>query len=74
MFAFVGRLQYFDQGSYFRLLFLRVDCEFNRPSFLAPVFTLASAFNGGDLNQWDVAKQTTMSGSKSICIVENDLT
>jgi hypothetical protein len=72
MFAFVGRLQYFDQGSYFRLLFLRVDCEFDRPSFLATVFSDAYAFNG-DLNQWDVAKVADMSGSKSLRIVENDL-
>ncbi len=63
----------FDQGSSFRLLFLRVDCECNLPSFLATVFREASAFNG-DLNQWDVATVTDMGGSKSIRIVENDLT
>ena len=54
-------------------LSVRVDCECNRPSFLATVFFDASAFNG-DLNQWDVAKVTTMSSSKSTRIVENDLT
>ena len=41
--------------------------------FLATVFYNANAFNG-DLNQWDVAKVTTMSYRKSIRIVENDLT
>jgi surface protein len=40
--------------------------------FLAAVFYQASAFNG-DLNQWNVAKVTTMSNSKSIRIVENDV-
>ena len=40
--------------------------------FLATVFHTANAFNG-DLNQWDVAKVTTMAASKSIRIVENDL-
>ena len=73
MCAFFGPSQYFDQGSSFRLLFLRVDCECNRPSFLATVFSYASAFNG-DLNQWDVGIVTDMSYSKSIRIVENDLT
>jgi hypothetical protein len=53
--------------------FLRVDCEDNRPSFFATVFDGASVFNG-NLNQWDVAKVTTMYASKSIHIVENDLT
>ena len=66
------RSQYFWSG-FFRLLFLRVDCDCNRPSFLATVFYDASSFNG-DLNQWDVAKVTDMSWSKSIRIVENDLT
>jgi surface protein len=37
------------------------------------VFEDASAFNE-DLSQWDVAKVTTMGRSKSIRIVENDLT
>jgi surface protein len=46
---------------------LRVDCECNRPSFLATVFDRCSAFNG-DLNQWDVAKVTTMQISKSVHI------
>jgi surface protein len=55
------------------LLFLRVDCECNRPFCLATVFQYASAFNG-DVNQWDVAKVTTMAWSKSIHIVKNDLT
>ena len=41
--------------------------------FLATVFRSTNAFNG-DLNQWDVAKVTTMAASKSIRIVENDLT
>ena len=72
MFAFFGLFEYFNQGSSFRLLFLRVDCECNRPSFLATVFS-GSAFNG-DLNQWDVAKVTTMDWSKSIRIVKDDLT
>ena len=73
MFAFFGVFEYFDQGSSFRLLFLRVDCECNRPFFLATVFYSASAFNG-DINQWDVAKVTTMYQSKSIRILYNDLT
>ncbi len=73
MFAFVGLSQHFDQGSSFGLIFLRVDCECNRPGFLATVFASASVFNG-DLNLWDVAKVTDMSFSKSNCIVENDLT
>jgi surface protein len=37
-------------------------------SFLATVFYHASAFNG-DLNQWDVAKVTDMTSSKSIRIL-----
>ncbi len=43
--------------------------------FLATVFYGAEAFNG-DLNQWDVAKVTSFNWewSKSIRIVENDLT
>ncbi len=72
MFAFFGLSQYFDQSSS-AFFFLRVDCECNRPSFLATVFWRASAFNG-NLNQWDVGKVTTMEESKSIRIVENDLT
>jgi surface protein len=47
-------------------------CECNRSSFLATVFSYASVFTG-DLNQWDVAKVTTMAGSKLICRVENDV-
>jgi surface protein len=70
MLSFVGLSQYFDQGSSFRLLFLRVDCECNRPFFLVTAFNSASAFNG-ELSRWDVAKVTTMSSSKSICISEN---
>jgi hypothetical protein len=50
---------------FFRLLFLRVDCECNRFSCLAIVFYQASNFNG-DLNQWDVAKVIDMFDSKSI--------
>jgi hypothetical protein len=68
--VFYGLFEYFDQGSFYRLLFLRVDCECNRSSSLATVFYSASAFNG-DLNQWDVAKVTTVEASKSICIVKN---
>ncbi len=60
-------------SGFLRLLVLRVDCESNRPSFLVTVFDGASAFNG-DLDQWDVAKVTTMNGSKSIRIVENYVT
>jgi hypothetical protein len=52
---------------------LRIDCGCNRPSFLATVFSSASAFNR-DLNQWDVAKVAVMSYSKLIRILENDLT
>jgi hypothetical protein len=73
MSAFLGLSQCCDQGSSFCLLFLRVDCECNRASFLATVFFEASAFNG-DLNQWDVAKVTSMHQSKSIHILENALT
>ncbi len=60
-------------GSSFRLLFLRVDCECNRPSYLATVFFRVYAFNG-DLSRWNVAKVTSMSQSKSKRIMENDLT
>ncbi len=42
---------------------VRVDCEHNQPTFLATVFYQATAFNR-DLNQWDVAKVTTMQTSK----------
>ncbi len=55
------------------LLFLRVDCECNRPFLLATVFRDASVFNGG-LNQWNVAKVTTISGSMSLSILDKDLT
>ena len=70
LFAFCGL--YFDQGSS-AFVFLRVDFECNRPSFLATVFWGASAFNGG-LSQWDVASVTDMNASKSTRIVESDLT
>ena len=59
-------------SGFLRLLVLRADCECNRPSFLATVFNKASAFNR-DLNQWDVAKVTTMYASKSVRILENDM-
>ncbi len=61
------------EGAFFRLLFLRVGCQCNRPSFLVTVFATASIFNR-DLNQWDVAIVANMQGSKSILILENDLT
>ena len=51
---------------------MRVDCECNRPSFFATVFSSASAFNG-DLSQWNVASVTNMYASKSISILEKDL-
>ena len=41
--------------------------------FLATVFSDAAAFNG-DMSKWDVAQVTDMSASKSICILEDDLT
>ncbi len=71
--AFFGLFECFDQGSSFSLLFLRVDCECNRPSFLATVFHAASIFNR-NVNQWNVANVKNMGLSKSICIVENALT
>ncbi len=43
------------------------------PSFLATVFEADSAFNG-DLSKWNVAKVTNMQLSKSIRIMEKDLT
>ncbi len=60
-------------SGFFRLVFLRVYCEYNRPSFLVTVFSSASVFNR-DLNVWDVATVTTMYSSKSIRILGNDLT
>jgi hypothetical protein len=73
MFAFFGLFEYYyDQGSSFHLLFLRVDCDCNRHSFLATVFNRAT-FNG-NLNHWDVATVTTLQGSESILKVENILT
>ena len=72
MFAFFyGLFEYFDQGSS-AFVFLRADCECNRVSVLATVFWSASAFNG-DLNKWDVATVSDMSGRKSLRIVANDL-
>jgi hypothetical protein len=64
-------LSQYDQGSSFCLLFLRVDCEYNRPSFLTTVFALASTFNG-NLKQWDVTKVGAMQMSKSKRMVENN--
>jgi surface protein len=63
MFAFFRLSQYFDQSLPSGLLFLRVDCERNRPSFFATAFYQATNFNR-DLNQWDVAKVTTMQQRK----------
>ncbi len=60
-------------SGFFRLVFLRVYCEYNRPSFLVTVFNSASVFNR-DLNVWDVATVTTMYSSKSIRIFRSDLT
>jgi surface protein len=73
MFAFFGLFEYFDQGCSYCFLFLRVDCEGNRPSFLGTVFADSYDFNG-DLSRWDVANVIIMSESKSIRVVENDLT
>ena len=73
MFAFFGLFEYFDQGCSYCFLFMRVDCECNRPSFLGTVFADSYDFNG-DLSRWDVANVTSMSESKSIRVVENDLT
>ncbi len=48
--------------------------ECYRPSFLAAVFYYASAFNG-NIQQWNVANVVnTLDYSKSICMLENDLT
>jgi surface protein len=69
----IWAVEVFWSGFLLRLLFLRVDCECNRPSFFATVFNGASAFNG-DLSRWNVAAVTNMLVSKSICIVENGLT
>jgi hypothetical protein len=73
MVVFFGLFDYFDQGSSFGLLSLRVECECNRSSFLATVFHSASAFNG-NVNQWNVANVNTMGLSESICIMGNGLT
>jgi surface protein len=53
--------------------FLALDCECNRSSFCTTVFLEARAFEG-DLSLWNVANVTNMEQSKSISIVENDLT
>jgi surface protein len=71
--VWVNGVMYFDQSSSFQFLFLRIDCECNRPSFLAPVFHTTSVFNG-DLSLWNVEKVTNMQESKSVRIVNNDLT
>ncbi len=68
MFAFLGLSQYFDQFFSFRLLFLRVDCERTRRSFLATVFNGASVFNG-DISRWNVTKVATMESSKWIIVI-----
>jgi hypothetical protein len=54
-------------GCYSILIRVLLDRECNRPSFLATVFSYARVFNG-NLNQWDVAKVTTIGYSKSIYI------
>jgi hypothetical protein len=71
-FSCFGLFGYFDQVSS-AFLSCAFDCECNRPSVVATVFDEASSFNG-DLNYWDVATVTDMSFSKSIRIVESDLT
>jgi surface protein len=71
-FAFIGLFKYFDKGSSaFFSCALTVNVIGLLSSFHATVFYGASAFNG-DLNQWDVAEVTIMSGSKSIRILEKD--
>ncbi len=60
-------------SGFFHLLFLRIDCGCNGPSCLVTVFQSAYAFNG-ELNQWDVSKVSGFSDSKSMRMVENDLT
>jgi hypothetical protein len=44
VFYFIGLSQYFDQGSSFHLLFLRVACECNRPSLLATMNVIGLLF------------------------------
>jgi surface protein len=78
MFAFFGLSQYFGQGSSAFFPCALMTMNVNGPSFVATVFVAtvfyqAPAFNG-NLNQWDVAKVTDMSQSKSIRILESDLT
>jgi surface protein len=68
MYVYFGLSQYFDQCST-----AFYSCALTVIAIGAKVFLSASAFNG-DLNQWDVAKVTTMKGGKSIRIEENDLT
>ncbi len=75
MFAFFGLFEYFDRGS---SVFFSCALNVNVIGlfFIATVFICLgedSDFNG-DLNLWDVAKVTDMFASKSISIVENDLT
>ncbi len=65
MCAFLGLPESFD-----RVVFLRVDCECNRPSFLTIVFSRANVFNG-DLNKWDVSEVADMAYSKLIRIAWN---
>ncbi len=72
MFASFGLFENFDQG-YSAFFSSALTVNVIGLFFLATAFNLASAFNG-DVNQWDVAKVTTMYASKSIRIVENDLT
>ena len=73
MFAFFVVFEYFDQGCVSP--FFSCGCRVNVIGllFLATVFYSASIFNG-DVNQWDVAKVTDMNSSKSIRMLENDLT
>jgi hypothetical protein len=52
MLAFFGLSQYFDQGSSFRLLFLRVGSECNRPSFLATVFESSKVSTSSICGYW----------------------
>ncbi len=73
MFALFGLFEYFDQGCVSPFFSCALSCECNRPFFLATAFNNAMTFNG-DLNQWDVSNVTDMSASKSVCILEDDLT
>ncbi len=70
-FAFFGLSQYY----LIRGFFLRAFCSCALTVHViglivfATVFERASAFVNGDLNQWDVAKVTSLYASKSIRIV-----